>query len=391
MPTQRKKKTQPQARGRGSMQPKGPGRWLVRVYLGEDPATGKRRYSSEVVQGTKRDAQQVLTRMLSEVDAGTFVPPSRLTMQEYLESWLGVKTDLSARTRMDYRTYFTRYVYPVLGSKRLDQVTHFDVQGLYNGMQARGLSGQTVRLVHAPLRQALSYAVQTDILAKNPSEYTKRPKLERKEQQVLTPEETNRFLVVAKDQGADWYALWCVLLMCGVRPSEALALKWDDVEGDTLRVRRALTQVGKGKYVEGPPKTRKGNRPIALPHPATVALQEHRTQQARAILKKGPRYKREGFVFASSAGTPLDLTRVRYKWKRALQAAGLPPLRLYDARHTHATTLIMAGVNPKVVQERLGHANISITLDTYTHVLPGRDREAADRLDEVLQQARAVR
>lgn len=380
-------KSRTPTRTRGLIQARGTNRWLVRVFIGTTP-DGKRNYSAETIRGTRKDAERALTRKLAELDAGTFVEPAKQTLRQHLASWLetAAKPKVSARTLMDYTSSLQRYVFPSLGNRRLDRVTPQDIQALYASLQERGLEANTIRLVHAPLKQALKRAVAWGLLARNPAEYVSPPRLTRKERVTLTPEQTNRFLVVARAD--EWYALWCVLLLGGLRPSEAFALKWEDLEGSKLRVQRALKKVGRSQYEPGEPKSASGRQTVDLPPTAVAALAEHRHRQAEAILAAGPTYARRGFIFANAAGQPLDITKVRKRWKALLSAAGLPDLRLYDSRHTHATVLFREGTAAKLVQERLGHASITLTLDTYTHVIPGMGEAVADTLHRMLERER---
>lgn len=375
-------------RGRGSIQARGADKWLVRVFVGTDPATGKRKYTSEVVGGSRKDAEKALTRILAGMDTGTFVEPARQTLREFLAGWLaGEGRQRSARTRMDYEKSLGRYILPELGAFRLDKLTPYDVQQVVNRMSARDLAPHTIRLALAPLRCALNRAVDLGLLARNPADRRVRiPTVERKERQTLSPTQVDCLL--AATSGTKTHALWSVLLGTGLRPQEALALKWSDVEGSTIRVRRALSQVAPGKYEVADTKTFKSARALTVPLETLAAIEAHRSLQVAEMLKGGTRFQRGGFIFTTDRGTTMDPSRVYKMWSKLLAALGLPPIRLYDCRHTHATQMFEAGAPPKVVQERLGHSNISLTLNTYTHMLPGMDAQAVAALETLYQNAR---
>lgn len=381
MPVRKAKKRAPAARSRGSIEARGKGKWLIRAHLGTDPATGKRKYTSQTVTGGKKDANEALTKMLREVDTGTFIEPSRQTVAEYLTFWLDhiERQEVSPRTLDDHRRTLRRYVFPALGHLRLDRLSHQEIQRLYNGMKdERGLSPNTIRLAHAPLRKAMRYAVRTGLLLRCPSDFVVLPKMERKARQVLTMEQADLFLETVRSD--DLFALWVLLLTTGMRPGEALGLKWEDYTDGRIHVNRALSRVGPGKNELSETKTKGSRRRISLP-PATVeALNAHRVKQGKEMLKAGSRYTRQGYIFANSAGQTLDPSRVSKLWKKHLKAAKLPPLRLYDLRHTHATHLFQTGESAKLVQERLGHSSITLTLDTYTHVLPEMEDGLAERI-----------
>lgn len=365
-------------RDRGQIIPKGQDKWLVRVFAGRNPLTGKRKYSSETVTGTRKDAERARTRLLAAADAGelptTSKAPTGGTLEAFLTEWLDTvaKQSRSARTHADYTKSLTYYVIPEIGGLPLKEVTTRVIQGLYSGMTERGLSPNTVRLVHAPLRQALQTAVSWELITENPAVGTVRPKLRRQERQTLSVDQVNSFLETYAEDGL--YALWCLFLLAGLRPGEALALKWSDLQGNRLTVQRALTEVETRKWEVGPTKTEDSVGTITLPQVAVVALRRHK--------------RTSDWIFADPQGNFLRPDTVAQRWGRMLKRAGLPAMRLYDTRHTHATLLLGAGVNPKIVSSRLRHASVSITLDTYSHVLREIESGVADTLDDLLVQGR---
>jgi integrase len=233
-------------RSRGSITERGKGTYLLRVYRGTDEGTGHRKYHNETVKGTRRDAEKALTRILRELDTCSYVPVAKQSLEEYLRHWLEnvARYSMSGRTLSDHTRNLERYVFPVLGNAKLGRVTVPQIEALYAGMRGRGLSPRTVRLTHAPLRQALKHAVVSGVLSRNPAEHVTLPKQERKEPQVLTPEEVCIFLDGAK--GDRWYALWVLLLTTGMRAGEALALRWSDWNGGVIRVKNALTRTAPG-------------------------------------------------------------------------------------------------------------------------------------------------
>ena len=361
--------------------------WTVRIYLGRDPGTGKRRYLNRTVRGRKKDAQRVLNELLHAKDLGRLVEPSRMTLSEYLDEWLEVSAHqrLRVRTFKEYRMQLDRYVRPALGNRRLTELSTPVIQRLYTDMLARGLSARTVQLTHAILRRALQVAVHWDKLPYNPAAGVELPTKTRssgggadgeiadesKPLKVMTDTQAGRFLKLAATDR--WGALLTLLLTTGLRPSEAIALKWSDIDlaAQTLQVARTLKQVD-GRWVFEPPKNRNSRRQVALAQGTVRALS--------TLPQTGE------LVFVGDAGKPVGLRSViDYHYKPLLEQAGIDrSLRLYDLRHTHATLLLLAGVNIKVVSERLGHASVTITLNTYSHVLPTMQRESAAKLDAML-------
>lgn len=377
----RKKK----ARTRGQIRTRGLDKWLVRVYLGTD-AQGKKKYSSKMVNGPRRDAERKLTEMLREVDTQTFVEPSRTSLSDFLDRYLDQRTDLSPKTLYDYRSMARNNINPYLGGQKLEDLTPMMVSQLYNVtlLQTRGLSGRTIQAAHQILSQALSKAVQWGHLAKNPCEHVTLPRVSTKEVATLTSEQVQALL--GRTSGTEMGTLWTLLLTTGLRPQEALALKWSDLDGSHLTVQRALKRTGSGSYEARETKTRGSRRRVLLPQTTVEALKAHRIRQAEEILQLGTAFDRSGnWIFCTSKGTLYYVSHIYRAWKRDLESAGLPTnFRLYDTRHTHATLLLLNGVNPKVASERLGHSGVRITLDTYSHVLPEMQEDAVAAMESTL-------
>jgi integrase len=374
-----------QARNRGQIIPKGEGKYLVRFYNGRGP-DGKRLYPSELVEGTYGQAQKALTKLLSSSDTGTFVAPSKLTLKEHCDLWLSGKVNLRAKTRNSYRDQLTNHVYPVLGSVRLPLVSETRISQLWSQMTADGLSPRTVAYTHTILSQALKQAVRVGALLKNPAEFCELPKASGDQHAVVfTPEQASLFLEKTS-RVSKWYPLWTVLLSAGLRPQEALALEWSEVdlgsETGTIQVVRALEEFERGKYRVATVKTKKSRRAVSIPQEVVEVLKEHRKTSGRIA----------GFVFPNDEGSFYTISHVRKAWKQDIKrvnkarlvADELPMPKLYGARHSHATHLLSENVHPKIVQERFGHSSIRITMDTYTHVLPGMDREASDKTGSLL-------
>jgi integrase len=381
--------------------------FLVRVFVERDPITGKRKYVNQKVRTTrKKEAEQVLTAMLRKLDMGEMlIEPVRQTLQEYLEHWLetAAKPRLTRRTFNDYRSLMERYVYPTLAKKPLGKLTAVDLQNLYREMlkskeeDGKGLKARTVIYTHRVLSSALKQAVKWRMLHSNVCQYVDLPKSVKPEMLALSQEQVETFLEASKSDRH--YVFYALMLGTGLRPSEALALMWKDFNPitATLNIQRTLENV-KGEISFKVPKTPRSRRSIKLPDNLVKLLLDHQaTQIVKGVL-----------IFPSIENTPLDERNVNKYFKACLIAAGLgkaetrknkkgkektvnvSPYRLYDLRHTHATLLLKAGVHPKIVSERLGHASITLTLDTYSHVLPGMQDEAANKLDVMVAFHRGV-
>lgn len=368
----------------GQLIQRGESTWVVRVYRGRDDA-GKRRYLNNTVRGTKKEAQRLLTKMLREHDTGELVEPSRQTVGKYLERWLdtAAKPRVRPRTLQDYRAIVRRYLRPALGDLRLHQLTPVQIQALYAEMLERGLSARTVRYAHAVLRSALGQAVKWRLVSHNAATAVELPRQRRREMKALSPKQAGRFLAAAKEDR--FAALWSVLVTSGLRPGEALALRWVDLDGERVRVCRALVKRAGLVTSFEEPKTGRSRRSVTLPASTVAALRAHRVKQAEEKLAAGPEYTDAELIFATQTGGPLSLPNLtRRHFKPLLEAAGLPPMRLYDLRHTAATLLLAAGEHPKIVSERLGHSTVTLTLDTYSHVLPEMQTATAEKLEGML-------
>ena len=367
----------------GQLVSRGKRTWLVRVFLGRD-SEGKRRYHNKTIHGTKKEAQRYLNVVLRDVDAGVFMEPSRETLDSYLDRWLetAVKPRVRERTHDDYAKALKLYIRPKLGTRPLAKLSALDIQTVYNQMLDRGLSPATIRYTQAVLRNALKQAVMWQLIPRNPSDLVVLPRQERKEMQHLGPDEAKRFLEAAEDDS--FYPLFLLALTTGMRPGEYEALQWKDVDfqSRTVTVQRSLNN--KREIQET--KTAKSRRNIQMIPALSRVLAEHKRRQAEYRLASTEEYEDKDLVFATSRGEPLHHRNlVRRHFKGILERAGLPNnLRLYDLRHSCATLLLANGVNPKIVQEILGHSSPTLTLAVYSHVTPNMQRAAMSSLETSL-------
>jgi len=310
-----------------------------------------------------------------------------MTLDEFLDKWLDVaaRPRLREKTFEDYKELLARYVRRPLGAHRLANIHALDIQGLYSEMLSKGLSARTVRYTHAVLGSALKQAARWGYISVNPALLVDLPKSKRREMQALSPEQAMLFRSEAAndDQGI----VFDFALFTGMRPEEYLALKWSDLdlEKGTATVRRTLVWSKGGGWKFGETKTTKSRRTVSFPVELSRALIVHKREQAETKLKLGPEYQNNDLVFAASQGQPLNLKNLtRRHFQPILKRAGLPMIRLYDLRHSCATLLLAAGEHAKVVSERLGHASITLTLDTYSHVLPTMQQSATEKLQRLL-------
>jgi integrase len=361
--------------------------WTIRVFLGRD-ATGKRQYVNKTVKGNKKDAQTALNAMMREVDLGLLTEVKSQTLDEYLNFWLETiaKPRLQYRTFMDYADLMRLYVRQPLGRIKLTDLKPAHVQKLYGDMQNQGLSARRVRYTHAVLSSALKKAVELEILPRNVTKLVQLPKQIRKEMDVLSEVESISFLRAL--EGERFEMMFSFALATGMRVQEYLGMQWKDInfERGTAVVQRAVVRhrAGGGWHFSEP-KTSKARRTIPLPHSILLDLKRYKIQQSESRLQLGAGWQNNDLVFSSEIGTPLNPPNITRHFKRILRKANLrTTIRLYDLRHTTATLLLQADVNPKVVSERLGHSTVTLTLDVYSHVLPTMQKDATDRLERMI-------
>jgi integrase len=371
----------------GQIIKRGENTWLVRIFTGRDEK-GKRHYHNHTVRGTKKDAQTYLTAKMREKDTGTFIEPSPMSVNDYLDKWIETtKTQVRARTVQGYKDVLGGYARPTLGNKRLSDVKPLDIQALYSSLAERGLSTNTVRHVHVILKGAFKQAVGWRLIPFSPVADVKPPKkAARREIQVLTPEEAVRFLNCAGEDR--YYALFNLALSKGLRPEEYLGLLWDNVDlnSSILHIRTTLVPKRGGGWYFGEPKSESSRRTLTLPASTVRALAEHRRKQAEERLRLGSHYKNNGLVFATPFGTPLEIANLRVRHFKAIikRAELAEKFTLYSLRHSFITLSLLAGVDPKTVSEEAGHASVSFTLDVYAHVLPSMKQSAAEKFEKLL-------
>ncbi len=370
------------------------GSFRIKVPLGKNARTGKYDSYYETFHGNKTQAEIRLRQLLTDLDKGIFVKPGKSTCTDYLKQWLKdyAFTNLSPKTAEGYESIIYRHLIPALGVIPLAQLRPEMIQryigdklthGRANGQG--GLSSRTVRHHIICLHTALQRAVKMGILIRNPVDAVTIPRAERHEMQTMSESDIHIFLEMARP--TPYYALFYMLLFTGVRRSELLALRWQDVDLLLLQISisRSLYQVKGGRIIFRQPKTEKSRRQVAL-SPSTVdMLKEYQDSQNKLRLSLGyPALTDDDLVFCQYDGKPFLPNTVTHNWVKLIRRSGLNGIRFHDARHTHASLMLKQGIHPKIVQERLGHSSIQITLDTYSHVAPGLQQAAANKFDDII-------
>lgn len=378
---------------RGSVVRKG-NRWYAVTEAPRDPETGKRRRKWHSGFRTRKEAETGLVDILSKLQQGIYVEPSRRTLGEFLDEWLDtIRPTVRESTWSSYRAEITKHVVPRLGSLKLQSLGPADLNSLYSELLRSGrldgkggLSRRTVRYIHTILRRALDAAVRWNLVPRNVAAIADPPESARRRSEVRTWSAQQVRVFLERTQGSPFHSAWTLLVTTGMRRGELLGLRWTDVDfdGRRLSINRSLVTVNYELRIEEP-KTARSRRSVAIDDGTLLRLRDHRRSQIEDRLAAGVRFDESGFLFTTPDGSPIHPDHLTKSFRRLVGETGLPPIRLHDLRHTCASLALQAGIHPKVVADRLGHSSIATTLDTYSHVMPDLGGQAADLLAEIIR------
>lgn len=357
------------------------GQWWARIDLGW--VNGKRKRKA-IYGDTRAEVAALLTKALRLHQQGLPLSFAPQTVEKFLAKWLDFKRQsVRPRTYERYEGICRQHIIPALGKIKLQYLQPQPIQELLSAKLAQGLSPQSVKHIRQVLDAALKRAIKWEMAGRNSAALTDAPRIEHLPVQPLTIEEAQRLLQYAAKDRLE--AVYSVALAIGLRRGETLGLKWEDVdfESGLVRISRSL-QRAEHKLQLLPPKTRQSSRTIKLPEVAIKALRKHRTRQLEDRLAAGSYWTDTGLCFTTRIGTPLEPRNVSRSFKALLRRAAIPESRFHDLRHTAASLLLAQGVHPRVVMEILGHSRISLTMDTYSHVMPAALSDAASRMDDIL-------
>ncbi|HUZ34140.1 MAG TPA: site-specific integrase [Xanthobacteraceae bacterium] len=393
----------------GHIRPQGDGSWEIKFDMGRDPLSGRRITKYVTFRGTKRKAQEELTRLLGQRNDGSYIEPTKMTVAQYLHHWLeaDIERRVAARTAARYRGIVEKNIIPKLGHVPVRKLTAVHIEAFEAELQRegwvkarakqkikkdeaaplpekRGLSAQTALHVHRVLSQALGHAVRLGVLFKNPARQVKPPRPSSREIKILDKNEIAGLIKEAKKVGL--YVPVLVAVTTGMRRGELLALRWSDIDlkAASLTVNQSLERI-KGKFEFKSPKTKTSRRTITLPAITVEALRRHYKVQLEERLKLGLGRNPRGLVFARPDSQPMDADTLSKAFRRLVASAKVTPITFHGLRHTHISHLLMEGVHAKVVSERAGHAHVNITLGVYAAYMPSMQADAALRVDAWLR------
>lgn len=377
-----KTKKQKRGQGEGSIYKRMDGRWVGVANLGYQ--SGKLRRKSFYGK-TRAEVAAKLTDALRDLQKGLPIIIEQQTVKQFLENWLNesVKPSVRPSTYISYEYQVKGHLTPQIGHIKLSKLTPQHLQTYINNRLSAGLAAKTVKYHLSIMRMALSKAEKWDLVVRNVAMFVDPPRVQKYEIEPITPEQARVFLQAIR--GDRMEALFTVALSLGLRRGESLGLRWQDIDLKlgTLRVNQSLQRLN-GKLEFSEPKTKSSRRVLDLPDSLIAKLREHRARQLQEKLLAGSKWIDTELVFTSSIGTPIDPRHVKRRLDPLLKKAGLPHFRVHDLRHFCASLLLAQGVPLKVVSEILGHTQIRITADLYTHVLPSVKKEAINLMDYIL-------
>jgi integrase len=375
----------------GHIRQRSPGSYELRYTLGIDPATGKRKAATATVRGSRKDAERELRKRLVAIDKGDRVDPTKMTAADWFDRWLSItKPEISPPTYEHYRRFVDGYLKPRLGGIGLAKLSRADVQQVFSDLADGGradgkagpLAGSTRKQCFRVLNICLNRAVDLNMISANPAQVMRRrmPKAEPADFAVLTDEQSTALLNAAR--GAALFAPILLALSTGCRRGEAAALTWRNVDLDqgTVTFAVAAKQIGR-EVITGRTKTGK-SRVVSLGQNAVGELRAWRATQAEQMLALGVRQNGDTLVCTRADGSRIRPNAITIDFWRLAKRLGLN-VHYHSLRHGHATALLIAGVHPKVAQERLGHHSVAFTLDRYSHTIARLHDDAAAKVDGI--------
>ena len=382
---------------RGHLKQRSKGSWSIVLDLGRDPSTGKRKQQWQTVRGTKKEAEKKLAELQHQMDTGTFIKASKLTVRDFLKQWLRdyVSTNVRAATAEGYRIIVECHLIPNLGAVILSELKPSHLQAYYAKALKEGrrdgrggLAARTVSHHHTVLKEALSHAVKWELISRNVGDAVDSPRAIDKEMNALDPHGVDRLLDAARN--TMYFPIIHLATFTGMRRSELLGLKWENINfhHGTVSIAQVLHCLPGGRILIEPPKTAKSRRLVPLSPAPALALRAYQEMVEADLAQIGSTLTGGRLVFSQLDGSPTLPNTLTHAFGKIVRKAGLEGITLHSLRHTHASILLQQGVSSKTVGERLGHSTVVITLDTYSHVTPGVKEDAANRFEEALIEAK---
>lgn len=357
--------------------------WYYVVTLGKKP-NGKPNQKKKRGFRTEKEAYKALNKVVYEYEAGLYVEPSKMLYRDLLKKWLEHKKRIvQTSTYIAYEIYVKKHIIPALGHYQLSKIKPLNIIDFYNMLyEEANLSGTSVQKIHTSIKDSLTFACKMELISKNPADSLDRPKREEKEIEVWDISEVKHFLEVSKDD--PFYIVYHLALMTGMRQSEILGLRWKDIQMESKKISIKQVMCNFEKKPKPGAKTKAGKRMIKIGEETIQELLKHKRKQEKDISLAGDMYNNQDLIACTSIGTRINPSNLRRSFFRQIKNANMKKIRFHDLRHSHATICLTLNMHPKIVQERLGHSNVKITLDTYSHVLPNLQSEAVDKISKAI-------
>lgn len=367
------------AHNEGSIYQRPNGKWRAQVSI-----DGRR---LSFTADTKKEGLAWIHETKNQIESGLTFQAAGTSLEEFLGEWLTTVSSSSSKgTYFTYTWTVQKRILPYIGKVNLMDLRPDRIQRFYNYLQKEGLSSHAVAVTHKTLRVAMSHAVKLRLIGRNPCSGTTPPKPEQTEMSFYDDRQVRSLLKTARAIEDKLYPLYYLAIHTGMRQAELIGLKWEDIDWSlsTIQVRRQVRHFKGASYAFLEPKSKSGTRTIMLGKQALEVLAHHKKEQEALINAAGENWTDLDLVFPSGAGTPLTASNVRRAFRKLLAASGLPNIRFHDLRHTAASLMLNHGIPVLIVSKRLGHSKPSITLDVYGHLIPSRQEEAAQLMDNLM-------
>ncbi|MGN7938540.1 tyrosine-type recombinase/integrase [Metabacillus sp. 22489] len=362
--------------------------YSVTIELGKDPLTGKRKQTTKRGFETKKEAERYANEIENQVNKGTYIVDSKMSLSEYLYQWLELSAKRKVRdtTYANYKRAIDFRIIPVLGKINLSDLTVAQCDKYINHLIDEELSERYIEYIYTVLNGALEKAVDWELIIRNPLKKVEIPRGRRRKYVTWTREELNKFLHYAQFGDITYYIAFLIDAYTGLRRGELLGLQWSDIDLNEARinVERSLIYDDKG-FRFGPLKTESSQRSIKIDEVLVSELKKYRKQQLEFKLSLGNSYHDQNLVFARLDGNPIYPRQLTTVFNRIIKQAEVPKIRIHDIRHTHATLMLEAGASLKDVQERLGHSSIKMTGDIYAHVTPKMQEKSTQLFSDFMR------
>ena len=378
----------------GNIQPRqtkrGGRKWQISIDLPRDPVTGKRVRRFKTVSGTKKEAERAMHEFIRELEKGYYVTNEKITVSEWIGTWLEVfiEPNVSPTTLSKYQGMIRRYITPLLGAVQVQELKPLAIQAWVNGLKTspasgKKLSASTIKHTYHILKGAMDKAVQAGIIPVSPCNGITLPKGQKKHAVIYDQAQIQQLIQAAK--GTEMELVIDMELCLGLRRGELLGLQWCDIDWENSQVRIIRNRVVvNGKSVEKEPKTAAGIRTLDVPQPLMAKLKRHKAACAERRLAMGRAYTVTDYVIVHPDGKPVYPEYLSQMLTKLQKKAGLPKCRFHDLRHLCASIMLLQKVDVKVAQERLGHKDITTTMNIYSHVMPSSAKEAAEKIGELV-------